>query len=148
MATRRTYPQHSAREHGTGTLFLVALLLAFAIVFASSIPQAFALQQEPSSAHVAAPTEAVVSETVPVQTVPLMDTLSGMLPEADLAWANSQTDLGGYTNQTVSLVVTQHADMLRVLGIASFVAIGLGGLAIAFVMRRNDAPRSEVLQYN
>lgn len=145
MALRRAYPQHSAREHGTGALLLAAIVLAFAFTFVFSIPQAFASQEDVPEGAATEPTETIVSETVPVQVVPLFETLSGMLPQADTAWANSQTDLGTYTNQTVSLVVTQHADMLRVLGIASFVAIGLGGLAIAFVMRRNDAPRPEVL---
>ena len=145
MGLRRTYPQHSAREQGTGALFLAAIVLAFAFTFVLSIPQAFALEQEDQSGTAAEPTEAIVSETVPVQTPPLIETLSGMLAQADTAWANSQTDLGGYTNQTVSLVVTQHADILRVFGIVSFIAIGLGGLAIAFVMRRNDAPRAKVL---
>ena len=126
-------------------MLLAAIVLAFAFTFVFSLPSAFAAQQEAPAGAALEPSETVVSETVPVQAVPLMETLSGVLPTADTAWANSQTDLGAYTNQTVSLVVTQHADMLRVLGIASFVAIGLGGLAIAFVMRRNDAPRPEVL---
>lgn len=126
-------------------LFLAAMLLAFAIVFVAAIPQAFALQPAASDEAAAEPTEAMISETVPVQAVPLFETLSGFLSDADTAWASSQTELGGVTNQTVSLVVSQQADVVRVLGIASFVAIGLGGLAIAFVMRRNVAPRAEVL---
>lgn len=126
-------------------MLLAAIVLAFAFTFVFSLPQAFALEQGASNEVAAQQPEMIVSETVPVQAIPLVETLSGVLPAADTAWANSQTDLGAYTNKTVSLVVTQHADMLRVLGIASFVAIGLGGLAIAFVMRRNDAPRAEVL---
>ena len=129
-------------------MILAAIALAFVIAFVSSVPQAFALQQGSSDGTAPQQSETIVSETVPVQIVPLVETLSGMLPQADTAWASSQTDLGTYTSQTVSLVVTQHADIMRVLGIASFIAIGLGGLAIAFVMRRNNAPRSEVLQYN
>lgn len=145
MAYRKTYPQHSMQGHGRLSLFIIALVLTFAIVFASSIPRAFALQEDLSEEAATVSTESVVSETIPVQMVPVFVTLSGVLAEADAAWANSQTDSAIFTNQTVPLVITQEADTLKVIGVASFVAIGLGALAIAFVMKRNDARRAKVL---